>query len=162
MERQKRAATPQGNVTVALKLPNGLIMRLYRQIKYVETGIGGTTRDSTRAEPIGKEFKLNGNRFPFGSIPAYEIVNGYALTPNVPAEFFQQWWEANKESDLVENNLIFADADPARVRAWCKEYRSTRSGFEPLNPTGDPRAPRANHPNLKIQGNVNANGEAVG
>jgi hypothetical protein len=119
-------------VTVACKLPHGLLLRNFRMVEVHETVPGGFATVK-RAEQIGATIKINGTAFPFGQIPRYQIVGGYALTPNVDADMFAKWLTDNADSDIVKNNLIGAFQNNALARDWAKEHRALKNGLEPLN-----------------------------
>jgi hypothetical protein len=124
-----------GTVTVACKVANGLLLRLFKMVEDAEPVLGGGTRKIKRAEQIGEAVKINGpGAALFGRNPAYPVVAGYALTPNVDAEFFTEWLKQNKDHDAVKANLIFAYDKPADVEACAKEHEAQRSGLEPIDP----------------------------
>lgn len=118
-------------VTVACKLPNGLILRTFDMVKTTEPAPGGT-RDFEIARPREGQVFINGSRTPPGVQVDHAHVGGYALTTGVDAAFFELWMKQNAESDIVRNKLIFAHAtDTAAV---AKENKSRKSGLEPLDP----------------------------
>lgn len=128
-------------VTVACKVSNGLLLRLFRMVEDVELVLGGGTRKVKRAEQVGDVVKIHGpGAALFGKNPSYSIVAGYALTPNVDAEFFAEWLKQNKDHDAVKANLIFAYDKPADVEACAKEHEAQRSGLEPIDPDNPKKA----------------------
>lgn len=52
------------------------------------------------------------------------------ITKGVPLEDWQEWYERNKKSDLVRNDIVFGDADYAVVVQWARAHGRTRSGLE--------------------------------
>ena len=70
------------------------------------------------------------------------MVGGYALTPNVSAEFWAEWQKQNADSPFLEHGLLLGvpTLDDARTEGASRD--ALRSGLEPMAPDGDPRAPR--------------------
>lgn len=97
-------------VTVACKLPHGLHLDLK-----------GRERVTVR-----------GTAVPFGT--AAHDIGGFALTPNVDADFFAAWLEAYKNLEVVKRRLIFAYPKTQDATAQALELRDERSGLEPLDP----------------------------
>lgn len=139
-------------VTVACKMPNGLLLRLFNMEPYFENVLGGGKRETTKARQIGQTVKINGTATPFGSAPACLIVGGFAMTPGIDREFFDRWLEQNADSDVVKNGLIFAHGKATFATGKAKEMTLVRNGLEPINPERtirdgksvavDPRIPR--------------------
>ena len=50
-----------------------------------------------------------------------QTLGGYAFTDGFPRALWDQWYNANEQSTMVQNNLIFADVDPNNLRG--KIYR---------------------------------------
>lgn len=101
-----------GFCTVALKLPFGLILRL----------------------PDRPEVELKGFSLPYGVAAPMSIAGGYALTPNVDADFFEEWMMVNENLDLVKKKFIFAAAKASDASSMAREMAETMSGLEPLDP----------------------------
>jgi len=97
-------------VTVACKLPNGLFLELEGRERVV----------------------LKGTAVPHGFPPV--DVGGYALTPNVDADFFVEWMAEYKNYAPVREGLIYAYAKPQDATARAMEMRDLKSGLEPLDP----------------------------
>jgi hypothetical protein len=125
--------TKNNLVTVACKIPNGLLLRIFKMALAREQTPTGY-RDIERAEQVGDIVKINGPALPFGQDPEYVVVGGYALTPNVNKDFFDEWLRQNKDHEAVKANLIFAHSNRAVVSDRAREQRAVRSGLEPLNP----------------------------
>ena len=137
------ASLPEsGVVTVACKLPCGLILQLCQMEEMREPIPGGGFKITTVARRIGDQVVLNPARVPFGVTPEYKIIGGYALTENVDAQFFAEWLRQNSDALIVKNKLIFAYEKDATVVAAAREHKSVQSGFEPINMNGDPRMPK--------------------
>lgn len=111
-------------VTVACKLPHGLVLSVVN-----ESGVQET-------------HTLKGSRLPYTPdgivINRNEVSSGYGLTPNVPADFFAKWLEQNRDMRAVKEALIFTaakgDLNSARDQAKDLEKHTT-TGLEPIDPT---------------------------
>lgn len=140
-------------VTVACKVPNGIVIRAFYWNEEFVPMFGGGVKKERVARPTGDQVLINGPALPFGQMPKFVIAGGFALTPNVDAEIWDLWLEQNKKSSLVVNKQIFA-FDKADMAADCAaEHASVRSGLEPINSgtvknkegrevPADPRMPR--------------------
>ena len=93
-------------VVVGCKIPNGI--RLSENVT-----VRGSARDPAE--------EFDPKNYP----------GGYRLTPNVPAEVWEDWYNRNQDSTLVENNLIFAEPTEDAARARGQRQRRARSGLEP-------------------------------
>lgn len=154
MKPEEAAPSPvrsRDTITVACKIPNGIIIQNHELIDGFEPVFGGGSRPIKTSRPIGNPIKINGSSRPLGSDPdAKRVIGGYALTYNVPKAEFERWLKDNEQLDMVKNKLIFAHVDPARVADEAKEFKSLRSGLEPLNTESrnpdktyvDPRMPK--------------------
>lgn len=134
-----------GTVTVGCKLPGGLILRLFEFREQPEPILGGGTKMVQMSTEVGERVIIHGCAAPHGQSPAAPLTNqGYALTFNVPAEFFENWLEQNRDMDMVRNGLIFAasSTNASDVNAKSRERDGIRSGMEPLEPDTDPRMPK--------------------
>jgi hypothetical protein len=125
--------TKRNVVTVACKVPNGLLLRAFKMVPAREQTPTGY-RDIEKAEQVGNPVKINGPAVPFGQAPDYPIVGGYALTPNVGKEFFEEWLHQNEDHAAVRAKLIFAHGNLTVVSDRAKEQKDVLSGLEPLNP----------------------------
>lgn len=120
-------------ITVACKVPNGLRLRLFKLQEANEQVLGGGSRSFKRAEQVGEEVVLYGPAFRFGQVPNFLIVGGYALTPNVDADFFREWLKQNPDLDAVKNHLVFAQKSESDARAEAKEKAPILSGLQPMD-----------------------------
>jgi len=135
-------------VTVACKLGNGLILRTFRPEQITQPVIGGGARDVKHFVPDGRQYIINGNQAPYAK-PLIDAEGNaimqeqsFALTPNIPRDFWELWLEQNKDAPYVKNGLIFASPKPLEVRAMAKANRDQRTGLEPIDmhpDSGDPR-----------------------
>lgn len=137
--------TGTDTVTIGCKWPNGIVMRLYDLVEETVIYNGNPVKES-RAMQKGEEYVLNGFSLDLGKMaggipPEHEIVGGYGLTHGIPRAFAEEWFEQNKNSDLVKRNLVFMSGREQDARAQARDLKSLKSGIEPIDPN-DP-APRA-------------------
>lgn len=129
-------------VTVACKLPHGLVLQVYEEYEDGEAVLGGGIRVVKRFRPTGETITINGNARKFGEAPDHRIVAGFALTEGVNKDFFERWLEQHKDLPAVKNRLIYAFESLDHVEGQAKNDANLRNGMEPLAPSGDPRTPR--------------------
>jgi hypothetical protein len=132
-------AKNQETVTVALKHPHGLILRLFEMVPDVELVMGGGTREIKKARPVPGQVRINGYAERNTKIAMPATSGRFALTHNVPKSFWDRWLAQNKGHDFVEKGLIFAGS-PGNVSAQIKDHEKVRSGFEPIDPEKPPVA----------------------
>jgi hypothetical protein len=129
-----------GKLTVACKIPNGLVIQVYGTEPWQEPVMGGGHRTVQRAfvrQDMGRAV-LNGPARKLGKDMPHEIRNGVGLTHGVDADLFNAWLEQNKDQEYVKKGLVFAHAKPAEVHAQAKDTRSVKSGLEPIDPNNMP------------------------
>lgn len=133
-------------VSVACKIPNGLVLQLCRETEQSEeTNVGIRVRKVY--QKTGDVFVVAGPAYPNGQVPEGFpdrplTVGGYAITSNCPKEFFDEWMRQNATAPFVLGKQIMAAADIGRLQDIAKEHRNVQSGFEAMNPKGDPRDPK--------------------
>lgn len=128
-----------GTVTVACKLPHGLILRLFEMVDHDEAQPGGGYKTIKRARPRGEEIRIKGYQEPNRNVPPPAMDGSYALTHGVDKDFFDEWMKQNADHPAVKNKLIFASEKTENVRAQVRENEGRRSGFEPIDPDKLPR-----------------------
>lgn len=128
-------AQTTGTVTVACRLPNGILLRTYEMADTAEVG-PMQTRYVKMARFKGREHKINGNSFAQNKAPMFGQMDnhGYALTHDVPADLWAEWLEQNKDADIVRNGIIFAHNDGRSLKAETNEKRDVKTGLERLDP----------------------------
>ncbi|NTI80447.1 hypothetical protein [Rhizobium rhizogenes] len=127
-------------VSVACKLPHGLELRVFDTIDSVESNAMGEIRAVKKAQPRGQAVTIRGyleKQRP--DQPMAARGSSYAITHGVDKEFFDAWLSQNKDHDAVRNKLIFASEKQDTVRGMTNEFKSTRSGLEPVDPNNLPR-----------------------
>lgn len=128
-----------GTVTVACKLPHGLILRIFDMAETQEPVMGGGSRTVKVARERPERAVLNGWSHPQNRAPAHPIISGFALTHGIDKDLWDAWKAQNIENDIVKNHLVFAHEKDANVAAEAKEKRGVRSGLERLDPAKLPR-----------------------
>lgn len=125
-------------VTVACKMPRGIILRLFVMQPHFEPIQAGGVRETVKAHEV-ERVVLKGYGVAWGKSSPGEETGGYALTPNVPKAFWDAWYEQNKTTELVTHKLIFAHVDKERVADKSREFEKNRDGLEPLDPNKLPK-----------------------
>lgn len=125
-------------VTVASKIPMTIELQLCRQETKSVTGRYGTEKETVNVKH-GKTYFIRGTARPNGTIPkgypkAPDMADGAALTPGVPAEFFEEWLAQNAETDMVLNHMVFAHSSRDHVEGIAADHREELSGLDPINP----------------------------
>jgi hypothetical protein len=138
MATQPSTITSTNTVTVACKLPHGLILRVFDMVESSEPMFGGGWRTITKAAERPERVTLNGFARHLEKVPDHEIVGGYGITHDVPKDFWDHWYAQNKDSDFIKNNLIFANDRSLHATAEAKEKLRVRSGFEAIDPENLP------------------------
>lgn len=132
-------ATAGTTVTVACKLPNGLILRVGKFVDRKVPVMGGGVETVSEWRQTSSMVEIKGNAREIGADPKAPIIGGYALTHGVDAEFWAQWLKDNAEHAAVQNKLIFAHEKTDSASGISREYEKKRSGMEPIVGTTDPR-----------------------
>lgn len=120
-------------VTVACKLPHGLILRLFDRVKFPEPQPGGGTKDVEMSQPRPQKVVLRGylEKYDPGLAPAAK-GSAYGFTHGVDADFMNEWLKQNSDLDAVVNGLILVHSKDTEGNA--KERKDTKSGLEPIDP----------------------------
>ena len=134
-------------VTVACKIPNGIVMQLYEMRDGIEPGPGGV-RTIKIAHKTHDPIKINGPALAFGEMPRFTIICGFALTPGVDAVFWEKWKDQNFDNDAVKAGLITAWPTVVDAEAYARDHKTLKSGLEPIDPNNTP--PGLRHPYVKI------------
>jgi hypothetical protein len=127
-----------GTVTVACKIPNGLVLQVYEFETISVPVMTGGVKDMKIAKALPWQHKINGPARKLGQDAPYQIIHGAALTHGVDADRFAQWMEQYKDADIVRNGLIFAQAKAGDTIAQANDHRNEKSGFEPIDPKNLP------------------------
>jgi hypothetical protein len=148
-KENERALTSRRTVTVACKMPHGIVIRDHVETEVMVDVLGGGKRPEKIFRPVGRPIRIKGPTVPDAFIRLVEVVAGFAITEGVDGEIFARWIDWNKDAPFVANRLIFGHEDGARVRDWAKAHGSVNSGMDPIDVTmrseagrmvyGDPR-----------------------
>lgn len=104
-------------VTVACKLPHGLILEL-----------GNPGADNYRRHLVAGPYTTDQ-----AGKPASIVVNNYAFT-KVPEDFWKAWSAKHKGAQYLKTRAVYAEAESDGAQAAALTDGNTRSGFERLNP----------------------------
>jgi hypothetical protein len=128
-------------ITVACKIPNGVILRLGRKVERTEPVVmTGGVRVVTEWQPTGHTIELKGpRRFPGQS---REQETAAFLNHGIDADAWECWLADNLESPMILNKQIFAHVKADHAAGMAADYKDIRSGLESLDPQRDPRTPR--------------------
>jgi hypothetical protein len=153
----EKVTIPKGArfVTVASKLPMSIEIRLCKKIEKKVPGRYGSETEIV-FEPHGKMYRIRGTAEPAGQAPKGYIrpikSHGFAITRQIPADFFEAWLEQNATTDMVANQHIWAHSVEEDVAAFTKANEKERTFLEPLDPddlANDPRVPKSQNPDLQ-------------
>ena len=122
-------------VEVACKLPNGLILREMTETIEFEQILGAPeSRQVKYHRPTGEQVVIEGVGFRIGDTPPILVNGGYRITRNVPKRIWDSWFDANKNSDLVKNKIIYASEKRDDVHAFAREHEKVVTGLEGIDP----------------------------
>ncbi|NTA27404.1 hypothetical protein [Allorhizobium ampelinum] len=121
-------------VTVACKIPNGLILRVFNMVEHDEPVMGGGTKTTKRAHQLGQSVTIKGPATPFGQAPKVVTAGGYAINTGIDADFWNAWIEQNKDHEAVKSGLIYSMARQDSASKEAESRASVKSGLEPLDP----------------------------
>ena len=139
MARQNKETNSGETVTVACKLPHGLQLRVFDMVTIREPIMGGGFREVPVAQECPEQYVVKGNAHAQNMAPNAPITGGYALTFGIPKEFWERWVKDNAGSDVVKNNLIFANFKNDYVQGEAEDKKDLKSGLERLNPNKLPK-----------------------
>ncbi len=131
-------------VTVACKVPMGLVLRVHGVIETSEQTANGPR--PAKMYPMLKEYTVKGPGHEAGQRAMAETAGGYALTRGIPREFWDKWMEEFADSPLVLNGQIFAASRPSIAAGRAAEQKELTSGMEPLRVGKDARIPKPTNP----------------
>lgn len=125
-------------VTIACKVPMGMILRCCRKTMMDRKMHDGSTKAVPEYHPFGKEYRVYGPSHPQNAGPHCTIIGDYALTPNIPKEFYDLWYSQHRNDAMVVSRAIFANSSN-KINGESKEYAKVKSGLERLDPTKLPK-----------------------
>ncbi len=121
-------------VTVACKLPLGIMMQTFEMEDAEEIVGAGAVRKFKRARAVGAAIKLNGSAKYRGSDheTLHDIRHAAGLTYGVPKDAWERWREANKDNEFITKGLVFAHGTDVQAKA--AERVAVKTGLEPVDP----------------------------
>jgi hypothetical protein len=132
------------SVTVACKIPAGIVFPLGKMVPFREPMMGGFGLEITKFEPatngeVPVEVRLRGpakDLFAMrrGKGEFEPIVGGYALTSGIPREHWEWVLEHYKHHPAILNGLVFAQKNEREAAAQAKDQRTLTSGLEGIDP----------------------------
>lgn len=123
-------------VSVACKMPNGIILRTFAPHTETELVLGGGTRDVTVYRQTEDQIVIGGTAARVGDPrPPILVEGGYRITPNVPKALWDSWYAANKHSDLVRNRLIYASEKREDAESFSRSHDGVLTGLEGIDPS---------------------------
>lgn len=129
-----KTSSAGAKVTVACKLPQGLVLRGFSPTIERESVMGGGSREMTIHRPDGRRVVIHGTAHFPNQRPECSIVAGYALTKNVDKDLWDMWYAANKSAPYVVNRSVFAFEKQDSVYAEARNSEKIPSGFEGIDP----------------------------
>lgn len=131
-------ATSGETVTIACKIPAGLVLRTFHAVKKSVPQANGSMRDVDVYVDDPDQVVVNGFSHPQDKAPGHPIIGGFGLTYGVPKDFWAKWLAQNKDSDVVRNGMIFAHEKPNFAEGSANERAALKSGLERLDPEKPP------------------------
>ncbi len=124
-------------ISVVLKHPHGLILRVFDMVDGHEPLPGGGTKTVQRAQPRADKVFIRGYLDKYDpAMPPLSIGSRFAVTHNVDKDFFELWLKQNHDHDAVVNGILYASESPEDAAASIREKeKDFTSGLEPLDPT---------------------------
>lgn len=128
-------------VTVACKVANGIVLHIDDMVERTEAAPSGS-RTFKIAQARPQTYTLKGPAVDIRQLQAGNgidklIVGGYALTPGIPKDFWDAWYEQNSREPfvhpLIANHQVFAMPNESRARSRATELAAVRSGLEPID-----------------------------
>ncbi len=133
-------------ISVACKLPHGIRLRLFKFREIDIPVLGGGLKTVREAYPLEGEVVLHGFMKNKSAQPHCLVVGNFAITDNVPRDFFIEWMEQNKDHHLVKNGFIFATRRTHDTMKESENRAEMKSGLEQLDPESLPKL--SNNPNI--------------
>ena len=122
-------------VSVACKLPHGLVLRVFSIVERDVPVMGGGVKTERIAEPRAESAVVHGWSHAQNAAPHCTIIGGYAITDNIDKGLWDLWLSQNKDSAMVKNGLIFANEKAESTTGKAKDGGKISSGLERLDPS---------------------------
>lgn len=135
LKKQSEQTWSNETVSVASKLSFPLKLQLFRKVKRTIQAHGGTSVEeifepilSTKSKP--SSFVIRGNAYnKYMGDNGKQIIGGYAITPGIPKDFWDEWYAQQESHDAIQNQMIFAHKETASVAAQAKENEKLSGGI---------------------------------
>lgn len=148
-EAWRMSGPKPGTVTVACKIPNGLILQNTVFESQNEPVMGGGHRDVKIGRKMGPRHVLKGPALAVGVVQTAAMgAGGFVLNFGVPKDLWDEWVRQNHDNDALNAGLIYGHESIDHVTAHCREHEHVMSGLEPLNPAKLPREVARSSANL--------------
>ncbi|WCS27243.1 hypothetical protein LOK46_10620 [Methylobacterium sp. NMS14P] len=139
------AGSSATTVTVASKLPHGLVLQLQELFKVgqrtdIDAAGKPVQRDMVIHKHVGPQYVLKGVAPVHARIEAGDgtrMAAGFALTPGIPSDFWAKWKAQNADSDVLTKGIVFAH-EGGDTTGQARDHVGERSGFEPVDPKNLP------------------------
>lgn len=146
--KEKKDGVGDRTVVVVCKMPRGMYLQLHEIIDQQVNLSNGGTQIRKMPMRIGEQVRLKPAVLPFGAIPNYPIVDGFSLTRDVDANFWNQYYQQNSNLEMILSGLLCAFDNEIEATAYCREYGKLKHGLEPLAHQKDPRIGTSDSPNV--------------
>lgn len=83
---------------------------------------------------VVQQVTLNGANKAPDYHPKDNVMLGRVGRTVVDKSFWDAWLKQNADSDLVKNQVVFAELTDTRANAKAAEFKAEKTGFEPLDP----------------------------
>lgn len=120
-------------VTVGLKHPSGLILRLHEMVEQTEPVMGGGLRKTKRAQFTGQQVRLRGYNKPSDTVAMPSARAEFTYT-QVSKDFWEAWVKQNADHPYLKQGILFARAEMDGAQAMGRERGSLSCGLEALDP----------------------------
>lgn len=125
-------------VSVACKVPMGMILRVHKKVMMPQKTTDGLVRDVPEYHQFGKEYMVYGPSHPQNMGPHCTIIGDYAITPGIPREHWELWSQQHRGDMMVINRMIFAYSSN-KIAGAAKEHAELKSGLERLDSSRLPK-----------------------
>ena len=125
-------------MSVACKVPMGLILRVHRKVMMPHKTTEGMIRDVPEYHQFGKEYMVYGPSHPQNAGPHCTIIGDYAITHGIPTEVWNLWSQQHRGDMMVINRMIFAYSSN-KIAGAAKEHAELKSGLERLDSSRLPK-----------------------
>lgn len=145
--REQGFSVGDRTVIVVSKMPRGLYLQLNQFIDMDVKVVGGGVEKRKQPMRVGHQVRIKPTVLPFGTVPNYTIESGFSFT-EVDANFWNDYYQQNKNLELITSGLLCAFKDERDAKAYCREYAALKTGLEPIAQVDDPRIEHSTNLNV--------------